>query len=196
MAEIKSTMEMVLARADRMAERATVDLDSSAASLEERGMRLAASYLNDTIDNLSRELSSQKTSEQLEIRKGMAQTLLRNIVLPRDETLLSSSKKALQGVLDTELPSGEVSTICAEIEQILEQYGQHKEQVKQQLKDSIRAQLEQKLGQHPELGDHSSINPAMHPQYQEELAKMEADLNEQYTKALDQRKEMLITRLS
>ena len=36
-----------------------------------------------------------------------------------------------------------------------------------------------------------AMNPAMHPQFQEEMARMLSDLNTQYNQALDQRKEMI-----
>ena len=37
----------------------------------------------------------------------------------------------------------------------------------------------------------ASLNPALHPQYREELARIQGDLNNQYTQALDQRKELI-----
>jgi len=40
------------------------------------------------------------------------------------------------------------------------------------------------------------MNPAMHPQYQEEWSRMLGDLNAQYNQALDQRKKMLQERLA
>ena len=127
--------------------------------------------------------------------EGIAQTLLRNIVLPRDEDLQESGKLALQGILSLETDSGEVQSICQELEQILAQYGQHKEQTTQQLNDAIRAQLQQ---QQAEGGAEpaADINPAQHPQYHEELSKMLTSLNSQYSEAMDQRKEIILQRLT
>jgi hypothetical protein len=121
--------------------------------------------------------------------------LLRNIVLPRDEQLQASGKIALRGVLSLGGKSGEITSICQELDQILEQYGQHKEQMTQQLEDAIRAQLEQQQrGQGRK--DPAPVNPAMHPQYREELAKMLTSLNNQYNDAMKQRKEMILERFS
>ncbi len=186
---------MVMERAAKMAAEAdTVDtLDET----KQIGMRLAADYLNQKTDNLFKALSEKPEKEQLSIRQGIAEILLRNIVLPRDEMLIVSGKKAIQGLLDLGQSAGELTAICSEITQILEQYNQHKEQMKQQLEDAIRAQLEQKLAAHgEELESSVSLNPAMHPQYQEELTKMTTDLNAQYNEALDQRKEMIQQRFS
>jgi hypothetical protein len=189
MAEIKSTMEMVLERAARMAEAAPTVSDNE--DTVKTGMRLAAEYLNDKIADLNEELAKQKAEDQVDIRKGMAQTLLRNIVLPRDEELQVAGNKALQGISRLSENSAEISSICAELTQILEQYGQHKEQTTEQLNDALKAQLEQQFTANGQEVP-ASINPSMHPQYAEELSKMMTSLNNQYNDAMDQRKEMIL----
>lgn len=188
-------MEMVMERAAKMA--AEADNAASKDDAKQIGMRMAADFLNRKSENLSKALSGKPSNEQLAIRQGITETLLRNIVLPRDEMLIENSKKAIQGILDLGQSAGELTAICSEITQILEQYNQHKDQMQQQLEDAIKAQLEQKLAEHGEgLAGDVSINPAMHPQYQEELTKMITDLNDQYTQALDQRKDMIRQRLA
>jgi hypothetical protein len=192
MAEIKSTMEMVLERAAKMAAASTPDIDKE--DLIKTGMKLAADFLNKKETDLAQLLSEQPPKDQIAIRKGMAQTLLRNIVLPRDEQLQESGKIALQGVLSLSGKSAEINAICQELTQIIEQYGQHKEQMTQQLEDAIRAQLEQQQISRGQEGH--PVNPAMHPQYREELAKMLTSLNNQYNDAMNQRKEMILERFS
>jgi hypothetical protein len=191
MAEIKSTMDMVLERAAKMAAAAPSTVDDE--DLIKKGMRLAADYLNQQETDLAQLLDAQPPREQVAIRKGMAQTLLRNIVLPRDEQLQASGKIALHGVLSLGGKSSEIASICQELDQILEQYGQHKEQMTQQLEDAIRAQLEQ---QQKGQRDKAPANPAMHPQYREELTKMLTSLNNQYNEAMKQRKEIILERFS
>jgi hypothetical protein len=193
MAEIKSTLEMVLERAERMAAAATPNTDND--ELIKAGMRLGAEFMNRKEIDLTQALADQPAEHQVQVRKGIAQTLLRNIVLPRDEDLQESGKLALQGILSLETDSGEVQSICQELEQILAQYGQHKEQTTQQLNDAIRAQLQQ---QQAEGGAEpaADINPAQHPQYHEELSKMLTSLNSQYSEAMDQRKEIILQRLT
>ena len=69
-------------------------------------------------------------------------------------------------------------------------------QMMQQIDDAIRTQLKQKLAeQGTELSEDVTINPAMHPQYQEEVNRVLIDLNSQYNEALDQRKDMIRQRL-
>jgi hypothetical protein len=188
MAEIRSTMDMVMERAARIAAEAQESGNDETAT--QQGMRLAAGYLNTGEGNLQTILLEQKKEEQPAILKGMVDALLRNIVLPRDEVLLHNSAKALEAV--TELASGDVSSACTELQQLLNQYSQHKEQMLQQLEDAIRQQLEQHLAQQgTKLTEDMTINPAMHPKYREEVDRMLTDLNGQYNEAFDQRKEMI-----
>ncbi len=193
MAEIKSTMDMVLERAAKMAAASKQDVDNE--DLIKTGMRLAAEFLNQSETDLAQLLNAQPAKDQISIRKGMAQTLLRNIVLPRDEKLQASGKIALQGILALSGGSGDIQSICRELEQILEQYGTHKEQMTQQLDEAIKAQLEQQQMAKGQKG-HSPVNPAMHPQYREELARMLTSLNNQYNDAMKQRKDLILERFS
>ena len=192
MAEIKSTMEMVLERAAKMTAETVPASDDD--NLIKTGMKIAADFLNKKITDPHKELLSQAAETQTSIRKGMAQTLLRNIVLSRDENLQETGAEAIKGILLLAQNSGEVTTICQELQQILEQYGQHKEQTTQQLKDALRSQLEQQQTAAGE-SQQGTINPAMHPQYKEELAKMLTSLNNQYNDAMTQRKEVILNRL-
>ena len=188
MAEIKSTMDMVMERAARIAAASGIQIDSE--ETMRTGMRLAAEYLNGKVADLAAALPERNPEEKRAIRRGMIETLLRNITLPRDEQLKETGFQALQGLLA--LAGTQLSQVCGELRQILEQYGQHKEQTTQQLEEAIRAQLGQMgrrgSGQAPQG---ASLNPALHPQYREELARMLGDLNNQYSQALDQRKEMI-----
>ena len=193
MAEIKSTMDMVMERAARMAAAAAPATDDE--TLVKKGMRLAADYLNGKEIDLIRELAALPPTEQGEVGKGIAQTLLRNVVLPRSKELQVSGELALRGVLALAGKKSEVITICRELDQILKQYGQHKEQMTQQLEDAIKGQLEQQGAARGQAGK-ASINPAMHPQYREELSRMLTGLNGQYNDAMDQRKAMILQLLS
>jgi len=195
MAEIRSTLDMVMERAERMAKRAAdVPVEQQ---MEERGMRLLVEFMNGNHDDLNTLLAKEDPATQLPIRKGMATGLLRNIVLPRDAERLQSSTAALNTLGQLAGQDTEINTVCTELTQILEQYTGHRDQLKQQLSDSIRTQLAQQLQQQTgEMPDMNTIDPTMHPQYQKELSKAEGDLNDQYLQALDQRKGMLLQRFS
>lgn len=182
-------------RAERMAKRAIeVPVEQQ---MEERGMRLLVEFMNGKHPDLNALLQAEDPSVQPSIRKGMATGLLRNIILPRDEDLMKNSVTALASIQQLAGQDTETSSVCTELIQILEQYTGHKEQLKQQLSDSIRTQLAQQLQQETgDMPDLNTIDPTMHPQYQKEWDKAQSDLNDQYTQALEQRKDILIQRFS
>ncbi len=190
MAEIRSTMDMVMERAARLA--AEADEKSVDDTLANEGMRLAAAYLKGDGINLLEQLKNKDPEGQMAIRGGMARTLLRNIVLPRDDQVSEQSLLSLRGLQELSGNSKDIGAICNELKQILNQYGQHREQVKNQFDESIRNQLKMQLQQQGlAIDDEMALNPTMHPQYQEEWARTSADLNGQYNDALDQRKELI-----
>lgn len=194
MAEIKSTLEMVMARAAKMTAEVAETPDNDNA--ERIGMRIAASLLNGESVDLSGYLKEQPPEDQMSIRSGMIRTLLRNIVLPREDEISETTRIGLSAIQDLSGNAAEIDTICGELNQILEQYSQHRDQTKQQLDDAIRGQLKQKLlEQGQAVDDEMSINPTMHPQYREELSRMSADLNDQYNQAIEQRREAIRQRL-
>ncbi|MGI9537308.1 MAG: DUF6657 family protein [Desulfocapsaceae bacterium] len=190
MAEIRSTMDMVMERAARLA--AEAEESSGDDTLENEGMRIAAAYLNGEGENLLKQLKSKAPEEQMTIRGGMAKTMLRNIVLPREEEISEQSLLSLNSLQELSGNSSDIATVCSELKQILEQYGQHRVQVKQQFDESILNQLKAQLQQQGlSVDDEMALNPTMHPQYQEEWSRASAELNSQYNDALDQRKEQI-----
>lgn len=195
MAEIRSTMDMVMERAARLAAEARdTDADDD---LQNQGMRLAASYLKGEEQDLMGLLKTRPAGEQMNIRAGMAKTMLRNIVLPRNEGILEQSQLSLTGLQELSGGSGDIASISAELKQIIEQYNQHCEQVKEQFDESILAQLKRKLQQQGvPISDEMALSPSMHPQYQEEWSRAVADLNAQYNEALDQRKKLIEQRFN
>lgn len=182
-------------RAERMAKRAAdVPVEQQ---MEEKGMRLLVEFMNGKHPDLNELLQAEDPAEQMPVRKGMATGLLRNIVLPRDEDLLKSSAAALASIQQIAGQDAEISSVCTELSQILDQYTGHKDQLKQQLSENIRTQLAQQLQQQTgEMPDLNTIDPTMHPQYQKEWDKARSDLNDQYAQALEQRKDMLMQRFS
>lgn len=182
---------MVLERAAKMAEASNTTTDFDSEDQQKVGMRLAAEYLNTKTTNLEEELDKQPANAQIAVRSGMAKTLLRNVVLPREENQIDLGKFALRGILALAGKSHDVQAICGELDQILQQYAKHKEQVTKQLEEAIKSRLEQQAMMSGQSG-RSQMNPAMHPQYREELAKTITSLNQQYTEAMEQRKALIL----
>ncbi len=189
MAEIRSTLEMVLERAAKMSEGLT---DSgSGEEAGKKGMKLAARYLaNEEIDFL-RELQAAGVDKG-EMLKGMVKALLRNIVLPREKGQQPMAEKAMQGLITIGGSSPDLINIFSEMKSILDRYADHKEELRQQLEDNFRQQmgmLEDNLAQ--QTGMAIKLEPRQHPKFAEEWRRLKTELNNQYSEALDQRKNFI-----
>lgn len=191
MAGIKSTMDLVMERAARMGT-ATPDEMRREEDLK-AGMQLTAVYLNGKQASLTTLLAEQNEARREPVRKGMLESLLRNVFLPRDEDGTKRIGLALQGVVDLNPDSGDIAALCEEVRTIASQYGQHRTQLYDQLKEQMRVQIEQLLARKGMKADTSRIDPTMEPQFKDEWARLEADLDRQYGQALEQFKTQLRT---
>jgi hypothetical protein len=195
MAEIKSTMELVLERAARMGTASSDDIEKEEAKKE--GMRLAAAYLDGKGEPLAQALAAQPPERQEAVRAGMVEGLLRNLFLPRDEHALKRTEQAARGLIDLAGGAGDIVTMCQELQHVIGQYQQHREQLKSQLEEQLRAQIEQALaaqqmgGQADGLGLEASVQAKI----QEEWARLEGELDSQYNQALEQYKDQIRLRL-
>lgn len=194
MAEIKSTMELVLERAALMGKATREEIEQEEA--EKKGMQFTAAYLNQTIDSLTKALNDQQAESQTAVRKGMMTSLLHNIFLARDEDGTKRIDLALAGVLDLGGGAGDLEAMCGELQKITGQYSQHREQLYQQLTEQMRMHFEQVLAQQQGgKPEGISIDPTTQPKFQEEWAKVEGELDGQYGQALEQYKAQLKQRV-
>ncbi|MCI5222928.1 MAG: hypothetical protein D3924_09710 [Candidatus Electrothrix sp. AR4] len=195
MAEIKSTMELVMERAARMGKASNDELQQE--DKRKQGMKLAADFLDGKLDNLLIALTEHDGEQQVTIRSGIVETLLRNIFLHRDEVGKERTEQAAKGLLEISGNAGDVSSICAEVQHILGQYNQHREQLRQQLEEQMRMQYEQMLAQQGGgmQADGMNIEHALEAKINEEWSKMEAEISSQYNQALNQHKANIRERL-
>ncbi|CAK8718184.1 MAG: hypothetical protein D3920_13690 [Candidatus Electrothrix sp. AW2] len=194
MAEIKSTMELVMERAARMGRASDEEVQQE--EIQKSGMKLAANFLDGTVDSLMTTLTEQPQEQQVSIRRGMVETLLRNIFLHRDEQGKERTEKATQGIREISGNAGEVGNICLEMQNVLGQYNQHREQLHQQVEEQLRMQYEQMIAQQEGMqAGGANIEHALEAKINEELGKMEAELTGQYNQAVEQYKEAIRDRL-
>lgn len=185
MAEIRSTMEMVLERAARLEAEAGDSLVDEEKVQE--GMRLAARYLRGEEEDFSAVQKMPAEHGRL-VLQGALTALLRNITLPREEEDQAAMDKVVQGLLQLG-KDPQLQAVIAEMKKILGQYLQHKKQLHGQLEEQFAQQmgmLEQSLGQ--QTGMQVNLEPSQHPKFAEEWQKVMTQLNDQYGNALDQHK--------
>ncbi len=188
MAEIRSTLEMVLERAARMEAEASDIFQNE--EQEKKGMRLAAAYLRGEEPEIAAVLATSPAEDQPHIKKGIVISLLRNIVLPREKDEQTAAEKAMQGLLDLCRNNEELAPVFPEMKSILDRYLSHTEELRGQLEEQFAQQMammEQNLAQ--QTGTHTKLHPSQHPKFAEEWQRIQTDLSEQYGRAIDQYKE-------
>ncbi|OQX17764.1 MAG: hypothetical protein BWK76_09605 [Desulfobulbaceae bacterium A2] len=194
MAEIRSTMDLVMERAARIGSASSDELQN-----EERrrlGMQRAAAYLDGKLEDLGAELAGVDQAQQPAVRRGMIEALLRNIMLAREEGQQHKAEQALQALSQLGGGAGDLKSIGKELLHIVGQYAKHREQLRRQLEDAIKVQMEQMLARQPGLGSSKlKLDPTLQPKFKEEWSRIETELGDQYGRALEQHKDQLRQRL-
>lgn len=194
MAEIKSTMDLVMERAARFGKASREELQQDEA--RKKGIQLAVDFLEGRVERLAEAVAAAEAAVQVAVRRGTAEGLLRNIFLPRDEAQRVRTDRAAQGVIDLSKGAGDVLSLCREAQNLLVGYSQHGEELRKQLEEQIRMQYEHLLAQQKGMPrEKIKIDPTLQPKFKEEWSRIEAELNSQYGKALQQLKTELERRL-
>ncbi len=190
MAEIKSTMDLVLERAARIGKASSEELH-----LEEsrkKGIQLAVEFMEGRLEDPLQEVTKQEQKTQTAVLKGMAETMLRNIFLPRDEIQQSRAERALNGLMGLAGGSGGAASVCSELANILSGYMQHREQLRNQLEEQIKMQYENLMAQQQQMQrGGSQVDQNLQLKFQEEWSRVETELNAQYGNAMDQLKQQI-----
>ena len=181
MAEIRSTMEMVLERAARLEAEAGDSLSNEEKSQD--GMRMAAQYMRgEEVD--FKEIFSKPEEERALMAQGASTVFMRNVTLPREEEDQAVAGQAMMGMLQL-VQDPQLQAVLDEIKKILSQYLQHKDQ----LRGQIEEQFAQQMGMmEQQTGSQVKLEPDQHPKFAEEWQKVMVQLNEKYGNALDQHK--------
>lgn len=191
MSQIKSTMEMVMARADRLCAETTV---TPTDDILQSGMKAGAAILLGQPVELSKTFQTLAPADTKNYVTGMLRTFYRHIQLPRDEgqpweaALVALQHVAKELTISPDAQS-QLSGLLDELRSILGRYLQHRQQLEKQLEENFSmqaAQLQQSLAQ--QTGMKMKITPRQHPKFAEEWQRAQTQLNDQYMNALDQYK--------
>lgn len=192
MAQIKSTMEMVMARAERLCAEAASDTNTDTI---QRGMKVGAAFLLGEGVDLGQTIQQLPSTEMIPFCQGLIRTFFRHIALPREEG--QPWEGALTGILalaqampkSAGVDLSQLSGLISEIRSILGRYLQHRQQLEKQLEENFALQtahLQQSLAQ--QTGMKMKLTPRQHPKFNEEWQRVQAQLNDQYLNALEQYK--------
>ncbi|HHI97610.1 MAG TPA: hypothetical protein ENJ96_07130 [Thermodesulfatator atlanticus] len=182
--EIKSTLEIVLEKVEKLGKASKEELRRE--ELIKEGRRLAAKFLNEKDFSLLKALAAVKPEDKPLILRGVVDTLVRNIVFPRDEHAIAEIERALLGLEQVFAAFPQVKQLTAEIKKLLLLFYQQQKQIYEQFKQQFKAQfseVEEALKE--QYGEQIKVDIEMQPKFQEEWRKIKGQLEEQYRQQLD-----------
>jgi hypothetical protein len=183
LAEIKSALELALEKAERYGKASAEEM--AAEQYKEQGHQLAVQYLKGE-GELASDLKNLPSQVQAAVKLATKEVFLRNIGLPRENSIDPRQDRALEGlVLVAENPKN-MARLQTELEQIMQQYLQIRSNALQQLKGRFAGGVEQ-MQRAMEAQYRQKVNlDAEHlPQFQEEWRRFMGQLNDQFEPMLE-----------
>jgi hypothetical protein len=189
LAEIKSALELALEKAEKYGRASQEEMDL--AQYRDQGSRLAVQYLKGEGD-LGADLKSIPPPAQAAARLAIKEVFLRNLGLPRGNTVDPRQDRAMEGLLLVADQPKAMAQLQSEMEQVLQTFLQVRTNALQQLKSrfapgvgqmqkAIEAQYRQKV----------NLEVEHLPQFQEEWRRFQGQIQEQMTPMLENIKERM-----
>ena len=190
--EIKSALEIAMEKVEKLGE--VTEEERLKWKYVPDGEKLAARYLKQNL-NLLAELSQYEESARKYIIEGAQEILARNINLPGTDAIRRNNKRAMDGLKILKNDKASVENVYSRIRRIFEHYGEQGESQRKQAYESLKADVEARIQQavKQQLGAFAGIkiDVESQPQFQEEWRKLQAQLDLQYIKFLDEYKHEL-----
>jgi hypothetical protein len=158
------------------------------------GEKLAALYLKQEI-NLASEVGKFEEKARKIIITNVNDILLRNISLPRSEAAGKTNKKSMDGLKALKNDKTPVENVLSRIRHVLDHYVQEgakqKKQAYESLKVEFEAKIQEAVRQQTGVNAKMNIDVEKQPQFLEEWQRLQAQMEAQYTKLLDDYKKEL-----
>ena len=194
MGDIKSALDIAREKIEKL-EKAT-DEERLKWKYVPEGEKLAVRYLKQGC-NLVAEMSQYEENIRKYVIEGAADILTRNINLPKDNSVRKINRKAMDGLKNLKSDKVGVENVFSKIRYIFNHYTEQGEQQRKQayerLKTEVEARVQEKLQQQLVSFVAGSIDVERQPQFQEEWRRIQAQLDSQYLKHLDEYKQELST---
>lgn len=183
MAEIKSALELALEKAERYGRATKEELARS--QFRDQGRQLAVEFLKDGGD-LEAGLKALPAAAQGEARTAVKEVLLRNITLPRNGETDPRLDQALEGLLLVARDKKAMARQKAELEQILQNFLQVRNNAHQQLKARFGASIGQmQRALEAQMRQRVNLEVEHLPQFQEEWRRFHGQLLDQFEPMLE-----------
>lgn len=189
MAEIKTALELALERtAEVKGDKSKIEAHEA----KQLGMKLAGKLM-DGVDVKS-EFSDVARERQSSMRDGFFQVLMSKLNLPTQESDLNRLKTVVSGLELLIKDRRSVAHLIDQIEQLLHQYLDSKNQLVETLRKQFEPrtrQREQELSK--QLGGPVKLDPASDPDFAKALGTNMQQLQDQYAQVIEQAREQFRT---
>jgi hypothetical protein len=192
MSEMKSAWEKAMEKVEKLGKLSEEELRQL--EYKPTGSKLAAKYLQETDYNLDAELTKYKgTGIRKYVLQGAQEIFLHSIFLPKNEHDMQTVKRAMSGLRLLKENKNLLDTILDRITNLLNYYGQARQQTYLQFKKDFEAKLQEASQvMQQQMGAKVRIEPEQHPQFPEEWRKINSQLDAQYEKVLEEHKQQIL----
>ena len=190
MADIKSAREIAMEKVEKLG--SITDEERLKWKFVPEGEKLAAKYFKENC-NLLVELNKYEQNTRNHVVDGAKDILIRNIDLPKDEASRKNTKKAMDGLRVLIQDKVGAENVFSKMRRVFEHYqsqgSQQKQQTYEKLKAEFTAKVQQAIQQQYGTAAGFKVDVERQPQFQEEWLKLQAQLDSQYLKLLDEYKQ-------
>ena len=190
--EIKSALEIAMEKVEQLGE--VTEEERRKWKYVPEGEKLAVRYLKQNL-NLLAELTQYEENAKKYVIEGAQDILTRDINLPKNDAARRNNKRAMDGLKILKSDKVSVENVYSRIRRIFEHYIEQGEPQRKQAYESLKAEVEARMQQavKQQLGPFAEIKVDVEsqPQFQEEWRKVQAQLDLQYIKLLDEYKHEL-----
>jgi hypothetical protein len=189
LAEIKSALELALEKAEKYGRASAEEMALSQS--QDQARQLAVQFLKGEGD-LEADLKNIPPAAQPAARRAIKEVFLRNLVLPRENAVDPRQGLALEGLLLVADNRKTMAQLRAELEQILQQFIQIRNNARQQLKARYAAGVGQlQKAMEAQLQQKVRVEAEHLPQFQEEWRRFQGQLHDQFDPMLENLKERM-----
>ncbi|GFN23705.1 hypothetical protein [Thermanaeromonas sp. C210] len=189
MDRIKTALEIALERA------AAVKVDpEKLLEIENlsQGKVLGARFLSDQELNLKEELLKIQPEVRPHVLKGLEETFLNNLRLPRDGDTMNTNRRCMDGLLQIKKNRSLLKQVFKEIEMLFQYYARSLEQAYLNLKEDFAVKVAQGArAMNLPMGGRTGINVEHMPEFQEEWLRLRDQLASQYEKVLEEKRQQI-----
>jgi hypothetical protein len=190
---IKSAREIAMERVEKLGEAS--DDERLRWKYVPEGEKLAARYLKQPACNLVTELNKYEEKVRKHVVEGAGDILARNIGLPSTDSARKNNRRAMDGLKTLKSDKVAVENVFSRMRGVFNHYAEQGEQQRKQAYQSLKADFEARVRQalQQQLGAFIGvrIDVERQPQFQEEWRRLQAQLDSQYLRLLDEYKQEL-----